>query len=210
MLLSRVLKIVISAVAVSFLMAQGSVQDELRDKPVAQFTVEKASLLSAVMKLSSATGVPMGVELSSGPEGPDFSLDSRQTTLGAELDRIISNVPQYQWKQTGSVINIFPVSEVDSVFNVVIHQFDAKDVPPIQIVQELLRDAAVARYLAAKKIVAATWITGSVPLSRASLTIENKTLREALNDCLIASNRPGWTAFYQQREQTKNLWFQLW
>ena len=96
--------------------------------------------ITAVMKLSLATGIPMGVELSSGRESPDFSVDSRQTTLGAELDRIISNAPHYRWKQTGSVINILPAGEVDSVFNVVIHQFDAKDVPPIQIVQEFLRD----------------------------------------------------------------------
>jgi hypothetical protein len=181
----------------------------LGDKRVTQVSVQKNDIAGAVLALALDTGVPIGVEVLAGP-GEEFDVTAAGSTLGTELNKLVRNDPRYQWKQIGKAIDIFPKDEPDFVFDVPVDHFESKDGFPVQMIQELLRDPAVAARLAKAKVTAGTWVAGSASRQRASVNIEKATFRRALNDIVVAVGRSGWTAFHQRQADVDYLWFQLW
>jgi hypothetical protein len=184
-------------------------EDALGDKRVTQVSVQKNDIAGAVLALALDTGVPIGVEVLAGP-GEEFDVTAAGSTLGTELNKLVRNDPRYQWKQIGKAIDIFPKDEPDFVFDVPVDHFELKDGFPAQMIQELLRDPAVAAHLAKAKVTAGTWVAGSASRQRASVNIEKATFRRALNDIVVAVGRSGWTAFHQRQADVDYLWFQLW
>jgi hypothetical protein len=165
--------------------------------------------LSALIALAKNAGVSIGVELIKGDENLKVSIDATDSTLGAELDKLVYHHPLYEWRQIGQLIDVFPKTEQQSVFNVAVDRFESKNSAPIQLVQELMRTPRVAAFLSTKGITPATWVTGSVPLEKYSIKVEGVTLREALNEIAYSTKREGWVAFYQRQGDHNYLWFQL-
>jgi hypothetical protein len=202
--------VIISTITAFALVRPNYAQQSPADKLVTGVTLEKKPFLSVVMALAADTSVPIGVEVLAGEENREMDINATESKLGIELDKLVHADPRYEWKQMGKVINIFPKNGPKSVFDVLIDHFESKNALPIQMVQEIMREPAVATYLSKRRITPATWVTGSVPLERSSVIVQKATLREALDEILVATHRLGWVAFYRHEAGGDYLWFQLW
>jgi hypothetical protein len=186
------------------------VQQAIIDKPVPLIDAGEYSLPSLLMKVAVETGVPIGLELAGDEPGKPALYRGNQASvsLSRVLDEIIKS--PYAWKENGGVINVFPKEEPTEVFHTEIASFEARDALPIEMLQSLLKEPVIAGYLSQRRITAATWVTGSVPVNRSSISIQNLSFRAALNKIVLVAGRPGWTAFYQTQHGRQYLWFQLW
>ena len=182
------------------------------DKRVPRITAGEYSLQSLLITLALATGVPIGIEIASGDSGKPRFYKERPAgvSLGKVLDDLFPGNNQYEWKQNGGVINVFPKRDRSNVFSVNINSFEVKNAVSTEILQQLLKHPAVADYLSRRGITPATWVTGSVPMNRNSFSFRKLSFRAALDAIVLATGRSGWTAFSQRQNSKEYLWFQLW
>jgi hypothetical protein len=184
-------------------------ENQLELKPIRRLSLQNEPFGPAVIALAKNAGVSIGVELVKGDENFKVNIDATDSTLGAELDKLVHGHALYEWRQIGELIDVFPRNEPQSVFNIVVDHFESRNSAPIQLVQELMRSPAVAAHLSTKGITPATWVTGSAPLEKYSIKEEGVTLREALNEIAYSTKREGWIAFYQRQDDHNYLWLQL-
>jgi hypothetical protein len=187
-------------------------RQRIAERPVPLIEAGEYSLPSLLMKVALETGVPIGLEVDRSAAGrPAFYRGNQAgVPLSRVLDEIIKADGPYVWKENGGVIDVFPKKEPTELFNTEIASFEAKDALPIELLQALLKEPAITEYLSQLRITAATWVTGSVPVNRSSISIQKLPFRAALNKIVLVAGRPGWTAFYQQQGGKEYLWFQLW
>jgi hypothetical protein len=67
----------------------------LADRPVSRFATAKEDLIAIAIKLASDSSVPIGVEVASNDENSPLDVSKSESTLGAELDRVVKIDPRY-------------------------------------------------------------------------------------------------------------------
>jgi hypothetical protein len=194
--LAQVIAISARTAAILLLLVTHNNAQALAEHSISKFTTARESLTGIAIKLVTDSHVPIGVEVAPDDNNRLLDVTHSESTLGAELDRIVSLNPRYEWKISGKAINILPKGERNSVFDVLIEHFEKKSAQSVEMVHNLLQDPAVLKYLAARRTTAQLWITGSPPKERGSILIRNITLREALNQVLVETHGIAWTAFY--------------
>jgi hypothetical protein len=194
--LARVIATSTRTLVVLLLLANRNHAQAPAERSISKFTTSRESLTGIAMKLASDSHVPIGIEVAPNDENRSSDVTHSQTTLGAELDRVVSLNPRYEWKISGKAINILPKGERNSVFDVMIEHFEKTNVQSVEMINGLLHDQTVLKYLEARTMTAQLWITGSSPQEKGSILIRNMTLREALNHVIIETHGIAWTAFY--------------
>lgn len=205
------LRIVTSLISAGLLLASSSnTQLDLSVKPLKRINIKNETITSVAMAFARSAEVTIGLEIASGHDDDRISLETADdSTVGAELDKLVRNYPIYQWKQVGNAISIFPKADAPSVFDLMIEHYSSKSELPVQMVHEIMQVPIIATYLSTNKVKPATWVTGSVPQSRSSIELINVSLREGLDEIAVSTSRLGWVAFRQNRDGVDYLWLQM-
>ena len=189
--------------------ASGKGQNTILDTNVS-VPPEPVTMQNFAISLGLQGKVHVGVELVPEQAPLKVSMLGDDSRLRAVLDSAVGADARYRWKQDGDSIDIFPKVKSKSVFDVVIKRFQAREAMSSQMMNALLHDEDVTKFLAGDGISAGLWIVGSISTKTNSITVRNETLRSVLNRVVESTDQSGWSAFYVNEEGKTQLWFQFW
>jgi len=168
---------------------------------------------SYLHNLFSRTGIPAGVVFAENEDiYTGFKFQPQVLTLKEALDLFTKAKPEYVWKETNGVINIFPKNYYP-ILDTRISEFKIDDEFPWKMTEKLIQTKEFQRYIKERNLVDKIpdpenkhgWIfSGGVgspnPREKRSVNLKNATVREILNEIVRKSENRFWS--YQEYEVT--------
>lgn len=187
-------------------------KNELLEQKVSAFQVADAPASMVLQRLATKYGVPIGIEAT-----PDKSGATTRITVKVEdgtvqdiLNAVTKADSDYNWLKTDSVINVFPKHAADPLLETAVARYEVKNVNTEQAIRNLQGSPEVRQQLDKIGVKERTLQTlTSEPLNKQqqfSITLENSTVRNILNEIMKASGSHYWIFF---RYGTNNEYFSL-
>jgi hypothetical protein len=176
----------ICAVSLSGVMAQQPAPQTLR---VVRYQGDFTMALAAI---PTVYGVTVGLELE--PQRyriVTVSLDDANVT--DVMNAIIQSSKNYQWRQTGEFVDVWPSAGGNPLLETRINRFNAKDVSPAEAFDQLFNLPEVQANMTALNLKRrAPDPPGKLSSTKFSVNVEGVSLREALNKIAQESHLEIW------------------
>jgi hypothetical protein len=142
----------------------------------------KGDFTMALANLTTTYGVTVGLELDN-QRYQTVSLSLTDANVTDVMTAIAQSSKKYQWRQTGGVIDVWPIAGSNPLLETRINSFNVKDVSPSDAFDQLLNLPEVQASMAGLNLKrrAPDVSFEKVSSSRFSVNLEGMSLREALN-----------------------------
>ena len=166
----------ICTVSMSGVMAQEPARPPVR---IIQFQGDMTAILGA---LPDTYGVTMGLELDTQRYRP-VRVSLLDPTITDVMNAIAESSKTYQWRQTGSFVEVWPSGGSNPLLETAISSFNVKDVSPSEAFDQLLNLPEVQATMTGMNLKrrALDVSPKNLSSSRLSVNLRAVTLREALN-----------------------------
>jgi len=177
----------ICAVSMSGVMAQ-----QPAPPPVRAITY-KGDMANILSELPNVYGVTIGLELDT-QRYQVVGIALSDATVTDVMNAIVQSAKKYQWQQTGSFVEVWPLAGSNPLLETRISSFNVKDLSASEAFDRLLNlpeDQANKRDLNLQRRAPAE-SPGKLTSSRFSVNLEGVTLREALDKIAKESHIDIW------------------
>jgi len=166
----------ICGVSTSGIMAQQPAPQTVR---IIRFDGDMTMILAA---LPNAYGVTVGVELDT-QRVHSVGLSLQDATVTDVMTAIVQSSKQYEWRQTGEFVDVWPSAGSNPLLETRIGSFNVKDVSASEAFDQLLNLPEVQANMTTLNLKrrAPDVSPRKLSSSRFSVNLEGVTLREALN-----------------------------
>src|SRR5262245_17308995 len=134
-------------------------------------------------QLPSSFDVTIGFEIDPMHPQSYVSFEVTDATFADIMNAVVKARPEYQWRQVGKVVEIYPASGTNPVLDLTVNSFHVKDVPAVAALNQLfgLNEVQDALQNSKLKLEPGT-ITPSVnPGSLVTIDLERVKLRDILS-----------------------------
>ena len=166
----------IGAVSMSGVMAQQPAPPAVR---VIRYNGDMTMILAA---LPNTYGVTIGLELDT-QRYRVVRVSLLDPTITDVMNAIAESSKQYQWRQNGGFVDVWPIAGSNPLLETRISSFKVKDISPSDAFDQLLNLPEVQANMTTLNLKrrAPDVSTGKLSSSRFSVNLEGVSLREALN-----------------------------
>jgi hypothetical protein len=177
----------VCGVSMSGVMAQ---QPALPPVRVIQVHGDMAALLAS---LANPYGVTIGLELDT-QRYHQVSVSLMDATVTDVMNAIVQSSKKYQWRQTGGIVEVWPLAGSNPLLETRISSFNVKDVSPTEAFDRLFNLPEVQATMTGWNLKrrAPDSPPGKLTSSRFSVNLEGVTLREALDKIAQESHIEIW------------------
>ena len=177
----------ICAVSMPGVMAQ---QPALPPVRVVQVHGDMAALLAS---LANPYGVTIGLELDT-QRYHQVSVSLMDATVTDVMNAIVQSSKKYQWRQTGGIVEVWPLAGSNPLLETRISSFNVKDVSPSEAFDQLLSLPEVQANITALNLKRRPpdISPGKLSGSRFSVNLKEVSLREALDKIAQESHIEIW------------------
>ena len=177
----------ICAVSMSGVMAQQPGRPPVR---VIQFQGDMTMILGG---LASTYGVTIGLELDA-QRYHVVRLSLLDPTVTDAMNAIAESSKKYQWRQTGAIVDVWPLAGGNTLLETRISSLNVKDLTPLEAIDQLLNLPEVQANMIALKLErqAPNIYPKNLSSSRFAVNLAGMTLREALNKIAQESHIDIW------------------
>jgi hypothetical protein len=186
-LIAAALVLGICGVSTSGVMAQQPTPATLR---VVRYEGDITMILAS---LPNAYGVTVGLELDT-QRYHHVGLSLQDATVTDVMNGIVQSSKEYQWRQTGAFVDVWPSAGGNPLLETRIGSFNVKDLSPSEAFDQLLNLPEVQANMTALKLKrrAPDASLGKLSSSRFSVNLQGMSLREALNKIAQESRLEIW------------------
>ena len=177
----------VCGVSMSGVMAQ---QQALPPVRVVQVHGDMATLLAS---LANTYGVTIGLEHDT-QRYHQVSVSLMDATVTDVMNAIVESSKKYQYKQTGAVIDIWPLAGSNPLLETRISSFNVKDISPAEAFDRLFNLPEVQTTMTGWNLKrrAPDNPPGKLTSTKFSVNLEGVTLREALDKIAVESHLEFW------------------
>lgn len=176
---------------------------------VPQYAITSDNLLQALSRVASEFGVPVGIEWQGAIRaGGRIEKTWQATTVGAILKDLVSTDPEYDLVVANGVAHVRPraaTSDASNFLNLVLPSFSVRDVFTADALAKLQREVRSIIELPGAKLPAVA-CAGSggygVGEVRQSVSVQDATVRDALDKLLLGSEMMMWLVAFDLTSTT--------
>lgn len=175
-------------------------EDKQLQRRISEFQADNVPASLALQRLAKTADLPIGIEAPPEETTPKtIAIEVRNTTVHNILDAVTAADPRYGWAKADSVVNVFPKAGKDPFLEIVVPQFEVKNVTRVEAIRLLQKSPNVKAKLSKtgvkeRSILSLPADTESA-LPRFSLSVRNSQVRTILNDIMMASRSTHWMFF---------------
>ncbi len=156
-------------------------------------------LATTVTRLAEKYGLRVGIDTEIPPQNHLISVEVPKGTVADVLDRIIAQEPRYKWVVVGSVVNIEPRQNGNSILDVRVRAFRASHADALGLREAIVSCPEVKKWLSDNHLVERTMIGIVMPVGKGysapklSLSLPEASLRVILNRIVRSRGFHNWS-----------------
>ena len=179
-----------------------SILERKPEKFYLNFLSEPKNLRQFLWSVFDSTNTPAGISLAYNEEPYEekYKTQPQDLSLKDMLDSFVKVKPEYNWKETNGVINVFPQNDY-LILDAQIEEFKGEDYP-WELQKKLIQTPEFQDYLKLRNLIDTIpdpenkkgfFITGFFgkpdPRQKISIYLKNSTVREILNEIVRSSKK---------------------
>lgn len=175
--------------------------DKMLDHKISEFQITEAPTSLVLQRLANTSNVPIGIEAVPEKTGQVRTIDVKLkgATVRSILNHVVEKDTQYNWREAGPAINVFPKHAKDPILETVVARYEVHDVNKEEAIRALENSVEVKRILKRGSLRNRT--LKSLPgdsgqgLLRFSLNLKHSSVRNILNAIMLESKSKNWLFF---------------